>query len=149
MLGFPGSSAGKDSACNVRDLGLIPGLGRSSGEENGNPLQYSCLENPMDRGTWKVMLHRVTKSQPKLRWLSMHTLCEMSSYHPISLGFWKLLPREGLYSAPGILLSDGCMTCKLCGTSYLRASRPQQSPRHSWSFIGIFKVLCHRWFIKL
>ena len=51
-LGFPGGSEGKASACNAGDLGLIPGLGRSSGEGNGNPLQYPCLENPMDRETW-------------------------------------------------------------------------------------------------
>ena len=50
--GFPGGSDGKVSACNVGDLGLIPGSGRSSGEGNGNPLQYSCLENSMDRGAW-------------------------------------------------------------------------------------------------
>ena len=49
---FPGGSDGKVSAYNVGDLGWIPGLGRSSGEGNGNPLQYSCLENPMDGGTW-------------------------------------------------------------------------------------------------
>ena len=52
FLGFPGGSAGKESACNVGDLGLIPGLGRSPGEGNGNPLQYSCLENSMDGGAW-------------------------------------------------------------------------------------------------
>ena len=56
-----------DDARDALDKGLIPGLGRSSGEGNDDPLQYSCLENPMDRGTWKVTLHRVTKSQPKLR----------------------------------------------------------------------------------
>ena len=50
ILSFPGSSHGKVSACNVGDLGLIPGLGRSPGERNGDPLQYSCLENPMDGG---------------------------------------------------------------------------------------------------
>ena len=48
--GFPGGSDGKESACNARDPDLIPGSGRSPGEGNGNPLQYSCLENPMDRG---------------------------------------------------------------------------------------------------
>ena len=53
-LYFPGSSDGKDSACNVGELGLIPGLGRSPVEGNGNPLQYSCLENPMDRGAWQA-----------------------------------------------------------------------------------------------
>ena len=48
---FPGGSDGKESACNVEDQGSIPGSGRSPGEGNGNPLQYSCLENPMDRGS--------------------------------------------------------------------------------------------------
>ena len=51
-IGFPGSSDGKESACNAGDLGLIPGLERSPGEGNSNPLQYSCLENSMDRGAW-------------------------------------------------------------------------------------------------
>ena len=50
--GFPGGSAGKKSACSVGDLGSIPGLGRSPGKENGYPLQYSGLENPMDRGAY-------------------------------------------------------------------------------------------------
>ena len=51
-LTVPGSSASKESACNAGDLGLDPGLGRSCGEGNGNPLQYSCLGNPKDRGAW-------------------------------------------------------------------------------------------------
>jgi len=62
-LGFPGGSDGKDSACNSGDPGLIPGLGRSPGEGNGNPLQYSCLENSMDRGTWRATVHGVAKSR--------------------------------------------------------------------------------------
>ena len=62
-MGFPGGSEGKASACNAGDPGLIPGSGRSSGEGNGNPLQYSCLENPMDRGAWWPTVHRVAKSQ--------------------------------------------------------------------------------------
>ena len=48
---------------DVRDVGLIPGSGRAPGEGNDNPVQYFCLENPMDRGSWKVMVHRVAKSQ--------------------------------------------------------------------------------------
>ena len=52
VMGFPCGSAGKESACNAGDLGSIPGLGRSPGEGHSNPLQYSCLENPMDRGAW-------------------------------------------------------------------------------------------------
>ena len=55
--------SGKESACNAGVSGLIPGSGRSPGEGNGNPLQYSCLENPMDRGAWWAVLHGVTKSQ--------------------------------------------------------------------------------------
>ena len=64
--GFPGGSDGKASACNEGDPGSIPGLGRSPGEGNGNPLQYSCLENPMDRGPWEATVHGVTKSQTQL-----------------------------------------------------------------------------------
>ena len=56
-VGFPGGSDGKESACNAGDPGLIPGTRRSPGEENGNPLQYSCLENPMDRGAWWTTVH--------------------------------------------------------------------------------------------
>ena len=63
MCGLPGGSDGKESARNVGDLGLIPGLGRSPREGNGNPLQYSGLENSMDRGTWQATVHGVTKSQ--------------------------------------------------------------------------------------
>ena len=54
LEGFPGGSAGKESACNVGGLGSIAGLGSSPGEGHGNPLQYSCLENPMDRGVWQA-----------------------------------------------------------------------------------------------
>ena len=60
------TSVGKLSACNAGDPGLIPGLGRSPGEGNGNPLQYSGLENPMDRGAWRATVHGVTKSQTRL-----------------------------------------------------------------------------------
>ena len=59
--GFPHISVGKESACNAGDLGSIPGSGQSPGEGNGNPLQYSCLENPMDRGTWRATVHGVTR----------------------------------------------------------------------------------------
>ena len=61
VLGFPGGSEVKASACNVGDLGSIPGSGRLPGEGNGNPLQYSCLENPMDEGAWWATVHGVTK----------------------------------------------------------------------------------------
>ena len=59
--GFPHSSAGKESACNAEDLGLICGSGRSPGEGNGNPLQCSCLENTMDRGAWQATVNGVER----------------------------------------------------------------------------------------
>ena len=65
-FGFPGGSDGKESACSVGDLGSIPGSGRSPGEGNGNPLQYPCLENPMDRGAWQATVHGVPKSRTRL-----------------------------------------------------------------------------------
>ena len=65
-LGFPGGSGGKESTCNVGDLGSIPGFGRSPGEWNGYPLQYSDLENSMDRGFWLATVHGITKTQTQL-----------------------------------------------------------------------------------
>ena len=61
LKGFPGGSGGKASARNAGDLGSIPGLERSPGEGNGNPLQYSCLESPMDRGAWRATVHGVAR----------------------------------------------------------------------------------------
>ena len=63
---FPCSSVGKESACNAGDLGSIPGSGRSPGKGNGNSLQYSCLENPMDRGAWWAIVHTVTRVEHDL-----------------------------------------------------------------------------------
>ena len=60
-MGFLHSSVGKESACNTGDPGSIPGLGRSSGEGNDNPLQYSCLETPMDIGAWQATVHGVAR----------------------------------------------------------------------------------------
>ena len=64
--GFSGGSEVKASACNAGDLGSIPGLERSPGEGNGNPPQYSCLENPMDREAWWATVHGVAKSRTRL-----------------------------------------------------------------------------------
>ena len=65
--GFPGGSDSKESACNAGDLGLIPGSGRSPGEGNGNLLQYYCLGNPTDRGTWQARAQGIKKSQTRLK----------------------------------------------------------------------------------
>ena len=61
-MGFPGSSAGKESTCNAGDCVLIPVLGRSPGEGHNNPLQYSYLENPMDRGAWWATVYEAAES---------------------------------------------------------------------------------------
>ena len=74
---FPGGSDGKESACNAGDPSLIPGLGRSPGEGNSYPLQYSDLENSMDRGSWQAIVHGVPKSQTRL-----------SHFHFTSLQNW-------------------------------------------------------------
>ena len=66
VLGFPGGASGKETACqcklDVRDEGLIPGSGRTPGGGLSHPFQYSCLENPMDRGAWRAIVHQVTQS---------------------------------------------------------------------------------------
>ena len=106
FLGLPGGSIGKESACNVGDLGSIPELGRSpgegngysiqysglenfmdcrihGGEGNGNPHQYFCLENPMDREAWWAAVHRVTQSWTWLKWLSMHACIGEGNSNPL------------------------------------------------------------------
>ena len=70
MLGFPGGTNGEElpaSAGDIRNVGSIPGSGRSSGKGHGDPLQYSCLQNPMDRGAWWDMIHRVAKSWTRMK----------------------------------------------------------------------------------
>ena len=66
LVGFPGGSASKESACNAGDLGLIPELGISPGEGNGIPLQYPCLENLVEKGAWWAAAHGVAKNQAQL-----------------------------------------------------------------------------------
>ena len=66
MRGIPYRSVGEESPCNAGDLDSIPALGRSSGEGNGNPLQYSCLKNPMDRGAWQATVHGIARARHDL-----------------------------------------------------------------------------------
>ena len=85
--GFPGGSELKASACNVGDLGSIPGLGRSPGERNSNPFQYSCLENPMDRWAWWATIHGVAKSQTQLSdFTSLHFKRDKEEHYIIIKG---------------------------------------------------------------
>ena len=103
-LGFPGGSLGKESTCNAEDAGDLssfPGLGRTAGGGHGNPLQYSCLENPMNREAWRATVHGVTKSQTRLKLLSMHgCICHPSpKFHDCHFSFiW--------WNAPWFLLCD-------------------------------------------
>ena len=79
--GFPGGSVVKNSPASKGDVGSIPGPGRSLGEGNGNPLQYSYLENPMDRGAWRATVHRVTKS--RTRWSTQHHTFFKEFFFPV------------------------------------------------------------------
>ena len=94
---FPGGSEVKVYACNAGDLGSIPGSGRSPGKGNGNPLQYSCLENLMDGGAWWAIVHGVAKSQTRLSdFTSLHFTSEKSSVIalPSKGGHSGLMPSE-------------------------------------------------------
>ena len=102
MQEFPWWLSGKVSACNEGDTGLIPELGRSLGEENGNPLQYSCLENSKDRGAWRATVHGVAKSRTRLSNCYFHILEEEMATHSSILA-WGISRTE----EPGGLQSMG------------------------------------------
>ena len=87
LRGFPGGLDGKESACNVGDLDLIPGSGRSPGEGNRNPLQYSYLENPMDGGAWWAIVHRVAESDTAEVIYHVHTCTTKQQFTEESLPF--------------------------------------------------------------
>ena len=87
ILGFPGGASGKEPTCQWRrrDADLVPGSGRSPGGGHGNPLRYSSLENPMDRGAYQATVHRVAKSRTQLKWRSMHACILFPNWILISL----------------------------------------------------------------
>ena len=86
-MGFPGGSEVKASVCNAGDLGSIPGSGRSPGGGNGNPLQYSCLENPMDGGAWWATVHGVGKRRTRLSQLSDLPLIYLHDYNNVNIKY--------------------------------------------------------------
>ena len=105
---FPGGVSGKEStsnAGNVRDMNSIPGLGRFPGEGHGNPLQYSCLENPLDRGAWWATVHRIAKSWTWPKWLSTHA--QMDRFSSVA---------------------QSCVTLWPCGLQHTRPPCPSPSP---------------------
>ena len=81
-MGFPGGSVVKNQPSNAEEVALTPGSGRSPEEGNGNPLQYSCMENPMDRGAWRTTVHGVTKNQTQLSNWALYYVCIYTSEPP-------------------------------------------------------------------
>ena len=124
----------KKSACNGGDLGLIPGLGRSLGEENGNPLQYSCLENPVAWGAWQATVCGVTKSWTQLStWTHTHT--ELS----VNLDCSSQWSRTAMLKY--LCLQTGWWTPASSLSWYLvKCSKEQQTCTDSLSFFSIFSV---------
>ena len=112
--GFPGDSGSKEPACNVGDPGSFPGSGRSPGEGHGNPLQYFCLENNMDRRTFQATVLRVEKSQIWLKQLSAKETGKLSSQSPTHL-FWKsrICDCDKVTSSS----SSACCCCVWCAKS--------------------------------
>ena len=108
LYGLPKWLSGKESACQCRKrrrFGFNPWVGRSSGEGNGNPLQYSCLENPIDRGTWQAIVHRIKKSWTRLKQLSTHTMTIRSPVIPVS--HFLVLDKAVLDTGLKIVLEQG------------------------------------------
>ena len=115
-MGFSGSWDGRESNCNVGDLALIPGLGRSPGEVNSYPLQYSCLENSMDRGAWQAIVHGVRRVRQDwaantftFTWTNMRVhLSEIKILAPVSrmpLSWWRFCIRT--ISVPELFIWHG------------------------------------------
>ena len=106
LLGFPGGSAHRESACSVGDLGSVTGLGRSPGEENDYPLQYSCLENPKDKGAWRATIHGVTKSGTRQSNQHFHFSLQIS--HPFRVHFctWLVIKVQLHFSHGDTLMSQ-------------------------------------------
>ena len=89
-ISFPGGSDGKESACNVEDLGSIPGLGRSPGEQKSYPFQCSGLENSMNRGAWRATVHEVAKSWTQLS--DLHFPCHERAGAKLEHRFERAVP---------------------------------------------------------
>ena len=102
---FPGYSDSKESACNVGDTGSIPGWGRSPGEGNGYPHQYSCLDNSMDRGAWWATVRRITKSRTRLSDLHTRTFWGAG-------GWYATPPNTGNGDQQHVVQSEGQGGCK-------------------------------------
>ena len=138
-ISLPHNSVSKESACNAGDLGSIPWLGRSPGEGNGNPLQYSCLKNPMDRGAWQATVHGatrvghdlVTKAPPLYTSTS-----SISKPQPVSLPYVLHLG-----SKLSLIISVFKMSRGRLFQSYKFSSSKQLSRTWDFSFFSLFHLL--------
>ena len=131
--GFPHSLVDKESACNAGDPGSTPGSGRSCGDGNGNPLQYSCLENPMDRGTWQATVHGVARVRHDLVTKSTpYSLASKSVSHQISHSLMgpEICPEPQTSWLVLILnlhlYSESCFSCSYWLVHYSQWSSGQQ-----------------------
>ena len=147
--GLPRWLSGEEFACQSGDLDSIPGSGRSPGEGNGNPLQYSCLENPMDREAWRGTVHGVAKSQ--VWWSSTHThththTCSSPSWRHQTLSTAKAaptsLPLRFYYNSTGRWSCDSAAGWHCCS---LEARNQREE---GWLVNEVFCVLCY-WHLQL
>ena len=118
------------NAGNIRDTGLIPGPGRSPGGGHGNPFQYSCLKNPIDRGAWWATVHRVAKSRTWLKWLSTHTR-----------ELWQGGPKEAMSYSQGKLFNGIILGPTQTGRRDMCQGAAQSLPCHRCFFHPPWKPL--------
>ena len=149
---FPGSSEGKASAYNAGDLGSIPGSGRSPGEGNGNPFQYSCLENPMDRGAWGATVHGVTKSRTRLSDFSSAHLCSgiNALWYSLYTGLWLFasLPLQGSPSM-GLLDVPQVATWELFQFTSMSMARREVGSPVNWLHGTQIRQKANGWQVRL
>ena len=138
-----GDSVVKNLPANARDAGLIPGSGRSPGEGNGNPFQYSCLENSMDRGAWRATVHGVTRSQTRLRnWTHICTDTDTQTHRHtytrailadvfIFSSFSRSIPLVGLHYGWALFL----LSCSASSRSETSVSTASKHTKHSNSLM--------------
>ena len=140
---IPGDSDGKESACNAGDSGSIPGLGRSTGGGHSYPLQYSCLENPMDRGAWWATVHGITKSWTRLSDFEVHIVLPVRVHGDIN-SMWLLIKLAHFSVSPLVLR----LLCRKVMTAPLPAAHPtslaHRSPPCSSSWLSSWG-LCIYW----
>ena len=144
----------KNPPANAEDVGSIPGSGRSPGGGNGNPLQYSCLENTMDGGTWLTTVHRGAKSWTRLSNWAQHTHRWLKTTELILWEFWRpevwnqnvdraKLPQKALEKNPSLLASCSCWwVLAVFGTPWLADTSVQSISIFAWICLTIYMSMC-------